>query len=401
MAKKPYKFCMKPVGEVTAYPTNPRIHSDEQVKQIADSIREFGFTNPCLIDSGGQLIAGHGRLEAAKLLGLKTVPCIQVTGLNDEQKKALVIADNQLALNAGWDLDVLKDEIKTLVDADFCTDLLGFEEGFIDGLLAAPVDGLTDEDEVPDVGEPVSVKGDVWQLGNHRLMCGDSTSIDAVEKLMDGNKADMVFTDPPYGINEKCDRIKTKRGRLSKAGQFKQIINDDTTDTAVAALNVTKAFNIPIQIWWGANYYAHHLPESGNWIVWDKKVEEKEHDFNSDAELAYVQSNTNSIRIFRHKWKGLIKDSERGEKRIHPTQKPIALCEWAIERHNNITTIIDLFGGSGSTLIACEKTNRQCFMMELDPQYIDVIITRWQNFTGKQATHAETGKPFNEMSEAA
>ena len=198
-----YSLHHKKVSSLIPYVNNSRTHSDEQVTQVASSIKEFGFTNPILIDDTNGIIAGHGRLLAAKKLGLDEVPCIILEGLTEAQRKAYVIADNQLALNSGWDLDKLKLEIDGLEELDFNIDLLGFDDDFLSDLLEEePNDGLTDEDTVPEPPEtPVSVLGDIWKLGNHRLMCGDSTSIDAVEKLMDGQPVDMVFTDPPYGID--------------------------------------------------------------------------------------------------------------------------------------------------------------------------------------------------------
>ena len=195
----------KQTGELTPYSNNSRTHSEKQVQQVAASIKEFGFTNPILIDEDNGIIAGHGRLQAAQLLGMDKVPTIALKGFTEAQRKAYVIADNQLAMNAGWDLDALKVEVDRLTELDFDIDLLGFDDDMLAGLMEEePAEGLTDDDKVPELeDDPVTVEGDVWILGNHRLMCGDSTSIDAVDKLMDGNKADMVFTDPPYGVDYK------------------------------------------------------------------------------------------------------------------------------------------------------------------------------------------------------
>lgn len=385
----------KTVASLIPYARNSRTHSDEQVTQIAASIKEWGFTNPLLIDGDGGIIAGHGRLLAAKKLALEEVPCIIADGWTDAQKRAYVIADNKLALNAGWDNAMLSVEFAALGDAGFNLDLTGFNSEEIAGLLTPEVvQGLTDEDAVPEAPEtPVSVLGDVWVLGNHRVMCGDSTSIDAVEKLMDGVKADMVFTDPPYGISEKGDR--SKRGGACQGNKLEDF-KDDTIQYAIDAYNICAAMNVPRQVWWGANYYCHALPQSNNWFVWDKRVEDNQRDTQSDCEMAWVKSKWSSIRIFRHLWKGMCKASEHGKKRVHPTQKPVALAEWSFDYFKDVKSVIDLFGGSGSTLIACEKTNRQCFMMEFEPHYCDVIIKRWEQFTGKQATHALTGLTFTE-----
>lgn len=377
---------MAAVKDLIPYARNTRTHSDEQVNQIVSSIKEFGFTNPVLIDEENMIIAGHGRVLAANKLKLKKIPTVSLTHLTEAQKRAYIIADNRLALNAGWDEDMLRVELQDLDSLDFDINLLGFDEREIDSLLSSVNDGLTDEDAVPELPEePTTKLGDLWLLGEHRLLCGDSTSIDAVDKLMDGNKADMVFTDPPYGINEKGDRSKRKGKKSLSDGVKYNDFNDDTIQYAIDAYNLCEGLNIPRQVWWGANYYCHSLPQSNNWFIWDKRVEEKQKDTNSDCEMAWVKSKYSSIRIFRHLWKGLMKDSERGLARVHPTQKPIALAEWAFDYFKNVLIVLDLFGGSGSTLIACEKTNRHCRMMELDPKYCDVIIQRWEEFTGNKA----------------
>jgi DNA modification methylase len=229
-------------------------------------------------------------------------------------------------------------------------------------------------------------------------MCGDSTSIDAVDKLLNGNVIDMVYTDPPYGINEKGDRTNRKTG-LAKNHNFADFI-DDSIQYAIDAYNLCVGFNIKRQVWWGANYYCHSLPQSNNWFIWDKRVEEKMKDTQSDCEMAWVKSEYSSIRIFRHLWKGFNKDSERNQQRVHPTQKPVALAEWAFDYFKQVNTVLDLFGGSGSTLIACEKTNRTNFTMELSEIYCDVIIKRWEEFTGKKAIHADTGLEFKPQIES-
>ena len=394
-----YKHDIRKVSDLIPYVNNSRTHSDEQVNQVASSIKEFGFTSPVLIDDQGGLIAGHGRVMAAKKLKLDEVPCIILTGLTEAQKKAYVIADNQLPLNAGWDLDKLKLEVETLQELDFDIDVLGFDDEFLDGLLDVQMDeGLTDEDEVPEAPEvPVSVLGDIWQLGNHRLMCGDSTSFENVESLIDGNKIDLIHTDPPYGIEEKGDRTKRNGKDSLKEGVKYVDFNDSTVQIAIDAFNLCETLKIPRQVWWGANYYSHSVPQTNNWLVWDKRVEEKQKDLNSDCELAYVKSKWASVRIFRHLWKGLIKGSEHGVARVHPTQKPIALAEWVYEYYKDVNTVMDLFGGSGFNIIASEKQGKKCFTMEFEPYYVDVIITRWENFTGNKATHIESGKTYEEL----
>jgi len=385
------------VEDLIPYVNNSRKHSDEQVAQIAASIKEFGWTNPILIDKDKGIIAGHGRLMAARKLKMAEVPVIEISHLTETQKKALVIADNKLALNADWDLNLLTIELDELLADGFNLELLGFDKDELDKLLEPEqIKGLTDEDAVPEIPEEPKTKlGDIWVLGNHRLMCGDSTSLNDVEKLINNKKIDLCYTDPPYGINEKGDRSKrTGAAEGTKYVDFK----DDTVDYAVEAYQIVESvLQIQRQVWWGANYYCHALPQSNNWFVWDKRVDEKQKDTQSDCELAWVKSKWSSVRIFRHLWKGMMKASERGQHRVHPTQKPVALAEWSFDYFKEVNTVLDLFGGSGSTLIACEKTNRSCFMMEFEPHYVDVIIKRWQEFTGKQAIHAETGQEFGKL----
>jgi DNA modification methylase len=345
---------------------------------------------------------------AAQRMGIKEVPCLRLGHLTDAQKKAYVIADNKLALNAGWDDEMLRLELADLQDADFDLSLTGFDDDELNALLAKAVEeGLTDEDAVPEVPEtPVTVEGDVWVLGNHRLMCGDSTSIDAVDKLMDGQKADMVFTDPPYGVSYTGGM--SDRGKGLKSNDREMIKNDDVDlyeDAVTVAAAVCNgpvfmfyADTVPfglyrgieavggevvaLLIWkkiggygaMGASYKPNHEP----CVIWKKK----------GARLNFVGSTTEN-RVWEEK-------KESGGNKLHPTQKPVSIPERAIRNHN-APTVLDMFGGSGSTLIACEKTARDCRMMELDPKYCDVIIKRWQDFTGKKAIHAETQKPFDEL----
>jgi DNA modification methylase len=386
------------INKLVPYARNARTHTDEQVAQIAASIKEWGFTTAVLVDEDGGIIAGHGRTLAAQRLKMTTVPVMVAAGWSDAKKRAYVIADNKLALNAGWNNELLALEFAELKDLDFDLDLTGFTADEIAALMPEQIEpGLTDEDAVPEVPvNPITVLGDVWILGNHRVMCGDSTSIDAVEKLVNNNKIDLCYTDPPYGINEKGDRTARKTG-LAKNHNFKDF-KDDTIDYAIEAYQIVEGvLQVPRQVWWGANYYCHALPQSNNWFVWDKRVDDKMKDTQSDCELAWVKSKWSSVRIFRHLWKGFNKDSERNQPRVHPTQKPVSLAEWSFDYFKEVNTVLDLFGGSGSTLMACEKTDRSCFMMEFETHYCDVIIKRWQEFTGKIAVHADTNIPFAEV----
>jgi DNA modification methylase len=371
------------INRLVPYARNSRTHSDEQVAQIAASIKEWGFTTAVLVDEQGGIIAGHGRTLAAQRLKMTEVPVMVAAGWSDAKKRAYIIADNKLALNAGWDNEMLALELGELKDLDFDLDLTGFTADEIAALMPEQIDpGLTDEDDVPEVPiNPVTVLGDVWLLGNHRLMCGDSTSIDAVEKLMDGVYPDLIHTDPPYGMN-----AVTKSGVLSKNYKT-DIMGDDNPNIAKDAFQlIIGLYPNAKQIWWGANYYCSVLPDSECWLVWDKNNGQSDQ---TDCELAWAN--------FRSVVRQFTQASEKTN-RVHPTQKPVSLMEWIIKRFKlSSKTIADYFGGSGSTLIAAEKNGLQGFIMEFDPRFCDVIVKRWQEFTGKIAIHADTNKPFAEV----
>lgn len=371
------------IDALIPYARNSRTHSDAQVAQIAASIKEFGFTNPVLIDAGGGIIAGHGRVLAARKLGLTDVPCIRLSHLTATQARALVIADNKLAMNAGWDNDMLALEFSELTDMGFDLDLTGFTADEIAALSPEQIEpGLTDEDAVPDVPiNPVSRVGDIWILGQHRLMCGNSTVLHDVERLMDGISPDCIHTDPPYGMNA------VSKSSVLKKNYKQDILGDDTPDVAKDAFRLVYGlYPDAKQIWWGANYYCSVLPDSECWLVWDKDNGQSDQ---TDCELAWAN--------FRSVVRQFTMASEK-KNRVHPTQKPVALMEWILSRFKlSVKTIADFFGGSGSTLIAAEKHGVQAFIMEFDPKFCDVIIKRWMNFTGKIAIHAETGEPFAEV----
>ena len=405
------------VAELIPYASNSRTHSDAQVAQIAASIKEFGWTNPILIDGDNTIIAGHGRLLAARKLGMEEVPAIILDHLTKAQQRALVIADNQLALNAGWDIDMLKAEIEDLNLEGFDLGLLGFDDKFLDGLLEPePSEGLTDEDAVPEVPEqPKTVLGDVWVLGNHRLMCGDSTSVTAFDQLRDGAKADMIFTDPPYGMSYGGGRAAGDHALDKKTGGVKikahgMILNDDLQgDDLIALVRDAIATSSAAMKEGGALYacftwrtYAEFeagLESCGHkvkaCIVWDKK--------SIGLGNSHYRPQHEFIFYCGGQWYGDKSQSDvwymsRGAtgEYVHPTQKPVELVERALNNSSKAgDVVIDCFGGSGSTLIACEKTNRHARLMELDPKYCDVIIKRWQDFTGQQAVHAETGETFD------
>jgi 16S rRNA G966 N2-methylase RsmD len=365
------KITQKKVTELIPYVKNSRTHSDEQVAQIAASIKEFGWTNPILVDGSNGIIAGHGRLMAARKLGFKEVPTIELADLTETQKKAYIIADNRLALNAGWDNEMLTIELNDLLADGFALEILGFDTKELDALLEPEVlEGLTDEDAVPETpDEPNTKRGDIYQLGSHRLMCGDSTFIDDVETLMQGTYPDLIHTDPPYGMNA------VSKSSVLKKNYKIDILGDDTPDVAKDAFNLIYGlYPESKHIWWGANYYCSALPDSECWLVWDKNNGQSDQ---TDCELAWAN--------FRSVVRQFTKASEKTN-RVHPTQKPVALMEWIIKRFKlSANTIADYFGGSGSTLIAAEKHGIKAFIMEFDPKFCDVIVKRWEDFTGKKA----------------
>jgi DNA modification methylase len=403
------KIEQKSIDKLIPYINNSRKHSDEQVAQIAASIKEFGWTNPILVDGENGIIAGHGRLMAARKLGMDKVPVIELAHLSENQRKALIIADNKLALNSEWDNELLMIELQELDNEDFDLSVLGFDQDELDALLN-PIEtttGLTDEDAVPDVPEePKTKPGDVYILGNHRLMCGDSTSIDAVDQLMEFGKADMVFTDPPYNMdftggihadgsksfNAKHGGIKNDKMSQTEAEDFFDAINAIIYTYCVGAFYIT-FYRLGIGEYWKSLERTNLKVRS--LIIWDKgnhtlsnsdymsKYEPIFYGWTGDNHKFYGGNNGMDI------WE--IKRTAKND--LHPTMKPIELIEKALEdasKPGNV--VLDLFGGSGSTMIAAEKVGRCARLMELDPKYCDVIVKRWEDFTGKKAVLSELEK---------
>jgi DNA modification methylase len=370
------KITQKKVTELIPYVKNSRTHSDEQVAQIAASIKEFGWTNPILVDGSNGIIAGHGRLMAARKLGYKDVPTIELADLTETQKKAYIIADNRLALNAGWDNEMLTIELNELLADGFALEMLGFDPKELDALLEPEVvEGLTDEDAVPDVPEePTTKLGDIYQLGNHRLMCGDSSSVNDIDKLLAGVYPNAIVTDPPYGIGidgqKKSINANPKHNR-----KFHEKKNWDSQRPDAGIFNWIVAMNVPAVIW-GGNYFADLLPASRGWLYWNKGQDGLTM---SDGELAW----TTEDKPLRSKTinRGALKGS------IHPTQKPVEIMDFSIKylKVPEKGAVLDLFAGSGTTAIACEKNKMRSYLMEQDAGYCDAIVKRWENFTGKKA----------------
>lgn len=393
-----------PVADLIPYARNSRTHNEEQIAQIMASIKEFGFTNPILIGSDNVIIAGHGRLLAAQRLGLKEVPVIRLPDLTETQRKALVIADNKIALNAGWDEEMLALEMKELEESDFNLDILGFSEDELKELEnfgESQTEAKLEEDEIPEApAEPITKRGDVWILGEHRLMCGDITMFDDVRKLMRDDCAAMIFTDPPYNVNYGStmkDSIRYHAGTLGG----RKIMNDNLGDGFPQFL--TDSLSNLLMFCQGAAYvcmssselhtlYSAFIAAGGKWstfIIWAKNTFTLGRaDYQRQYEPILYGWNADKP----HYWCGDRDQSDVWEYNkpvkndLHPTMKPVELVERAVLNSSKSGDIVlDGFGGSGSTLIACEKNNRKARLMELDPKFCDVIVKRWEEYTGRKA----------------
>jgi DNA modification methylase len=398
----------RPLGDLIPYARNPRTHSDAQVAQIAASIREFGWTNPVLVDGESGIIAGHGRVMAARKLGLERVPVIELAHMSEAQRRAYVLADNQLALNAGWDDELLRLELADLSELGFDLGLIGFGAGELERLLAGGKEGLTADDEAPPLPEQaVTQPSDVWILGEHRLLCGDATVLADVERVLGGQLADMTFTDPPYNVaygSSPKDKLRGNKRKIlndNLGSSFEAFLQDACTNI----LSVTK----------GACYVCmssselHTLQRAftaagGKWstfVIWAK------HTFTlgrADYQRQYEPILYGWPAGHDRYWCGArdqgdvwsIDKPARND--LHPTMKPVALVERAIRNSSKSRdAVLDPFGGSGSTLIACEKTGRQARLVELDPKYCDVIVQRWQDWTGETAVLEGDGRSYEEI----
>lgn len=416
----------KKVQDLIPYVNNSRTHSEEQINQICASINEFGFTNPLLIDEKDSIIAGHGRLMASKKLGMEEVPCIVLEGLTEAQKKAYIIADNKMALNAGWDEELLKIELENLKELNFNLDLTGFNVDELDDILGKneeEVEIVEDDFEVEVPEEPKAKLGDIYQLGNHRLMCGDSTSAEDVNKLMDGEIADLVVTDPPYNVAIENSKGMTIENDDMESEKFKEFLTNCFINleqnlknggafyvwyASREHINFEQALNeaglkVREQLIWNKNtfilgrqdYHWKHEPCLYGWKDGEK------HFFIDDRTQSTVFEDK-GIDIKKMKKEELvdllkqflsdkcsttiINEDKPSVNDLHPTMKPIKLIARLVKNSSKQDEIVlDLFGGSGSTIITCEQLNRKCRTMEYDPKYVDVIINRWETFTGKKA----------------
>jgi site-specific DNA-methyltransferase (adenine-specific) len=389
------KITQKKVDSLIPYVKNSRTHSDAQVAQIAASIKEFGWTNPILVDGDNGIIAGHGRLLAARKLGYKEVPTIELADLTETQKRAYIIADNRLALNAGWDNEMLTIELNDLLADGFALELLGFDPKELGALLEPEVvQGLTDEDAVPDVPEEPKTKlGDIYQLGNHRLMCGDSTNVEAVVELTGGAGVDMLLTDPPYNVayEGKTKESLTIQNDSMGNDQFRQFLRN----AFVTADTVMKK---------GAVFYIWHADSEGynfrgacddaGWkvrqcLIWKKSsmvMGRQDYHWKHEPCLYGWKDGAGHLWAADRKQTTILEFEKPHRNGEHPTMKPVALFEYQmLNNTKGGDMVLDLFGGSGTTMLAAEKHGRHAYLMELDPKYCDVIVKRWEDFTGKTA----------------
>jgi len=395
------------IEDLIPYVKNSRTHSEDQIAQIAASIKEFGWTNPILIDGDNGIIAGHGRLMAARKLKYKVVPTIELKNLTETQRKAYIIADNRLALNAGWDNEMLTIELNDLLADGFALDILGFDPKELNALLEPEVvEGLTDEDAVPDVpDEPITKSGDIYLLGKHRLMCGDSCSVNDMEKLCDGQLVDMWLTDPPYnvayegGTKEKLTIQNDSMGN----DQFRQFLRDAYV-TADLVMKQGAVFYI-----WHADsegYNFRGAAQDAGWkvrqcLIWKKSslvMGRQDYHWKHEPCLYGWKEGAGHLWAADRKQTTILEFDKPTRNGEHPTMKPVALFEYQMLNNTKGGDIVlDSFGGSGTTLLAAEKHGRHGYLMELDPKYCDVIVKRWEDFTGKKAMLVNANKELSEI----
>ena len=409
-----------PIDTLIPYARNSRTHSDEQVAQIAASIREFGFTNPVLIDADGGLIAGHGRVMGARKLGLADIPCIRLAHLSEAQRRAYVIADNKLALNAGWDDAMLALELRDLQGMDFDLSLTGFESDDITALLAgldATPEGATDADDVPPLqAEAVTHPGDVWVMGKHRVMCGSSTDAGSVAMLMNGDKADLCFTSPPYGTGNAKLRDHYDRGAESRKSFYDE--HTDAPDEWLVLMNgwyAAAKVHCDLVVC-NVQMLADNKVAMVQWlheirgdlcdvVIWDKghgAPQMQANVMNNAYEFIFVMGGNGSRSIpfgdFHGSVPNVLRVNPRGKNEfadVHRAVFPVDLPLWIMQTLcAKAISIYEPFSGSGTTIIAAEQTGRRCYAMELSPQYVDVAVRRWQQYTGKTAVLESTGQPF-------
>jgi DNA modification methylase len=367
----------RPLSDIKPYEKNPRQKYD--IQKVAQSIKEFGFQQPIVVDRAGVIIVGHGRYQASKSLGLETVPVV-IADLSPEKAKAYRIADNKTNEYSDWDIGLLQQEFTDLLDINYDLELTGFDADELEKLIVGEKEGLTDEDAVPETPEePKAQLGDIYKLGEHRLMCGDSTKIDDVDKLMEGTRPDMVFTDPPYNID--YEGVKDKRDKIKN-----DKMNDDAfVDFLMQTLYSCETMYVCCS-WQYNHLFKKAMEQIGRkpkaMIVWDK-VNPAQHldKYYKQHELIYYYGDFGGQQTLR----GDVWKLKRQKNTVHPTMKPVELITMALDDQPSKKKVLDVFGGSGSTMIACEKKLKTCYMMEYEPKYVDVIIKRWEDFTGQKA----------------
>ena len=385
------------IEKLKPYKNNARTRSDEQIEKIAKSMKEFGFINPVLVDGNLNVIAGHGRILGAKKLGMKEVPCLFIEDLTEEQKRAYIIADNRLAEDAGWDKELLKIELEDLKNMNFDITLTGFElEDFDFSMEETEVIEDEFDETVPE--EPTSKKGEIYKLGKHFLMCGDSTDINDVEKLMNGVKADMLLTDPPYNVDY-------------EGGTGLTIQNDNMDDETFREFLRVSFFNANSVMKEGAVFYIWHADSEGynfrgachdiGWkvrqcLIWCKNtlvMGRQDYHWKHEPCLYGWKEGASHLWASDRKQTTVLEFDRPSVSKEHPTMKPVGLFDYLIKNNTKKDDIVlDLFAGSGTSIIACEQNGRIAYSMELDPKYVDVIISRWEKLTGQQAERIENGK---------
>ena len=391
-------------AELIPYARNARTHSEQQISQIAASIKEFGFNNPVAVDADGMILCGHGRVLAAQKLKLETVPVVCLSHLTETQKKAYILADNKLALNAGWDNDLLKVELEDLKLSGVDLNLIGFSDIELDKLLEQENEAKDDDYDDPLPLEPKSSAGEIWICGKHKVMCGDSCSIGDVEKLMNGDKADLLITDPPYNVSYEGgtkDHLTIKNDSMEDSS-FRQFLRD----AFLTADMVMKP---------GAVFYIWHADVEGynfrgacrdvNWkvrecLIWKKNalvMGRQDYQWQHEPRLYGWKEGTHLWASDR-KQTTILEFAKPQRNDVHPTMKPVPLFDYQIKNNTKEgDLVLDLFGGSGTTMIACEQNGRHARLMELDPKYVDVIVDRWQKLTGKEAVRESDGVKFNSL----
>lgn len=408
----PKSLVQRQIADLVPYAGNSRTHSPEQVAQIAASITEFGFTNPVLVDGQGGIIAGHGRVLAAQSLGLDTVPVLVLDHLSEAQRRAYVIADNKLALNAGWDEDALRSEIEALSATGFDLELLAFDDAELAALLNPPSDSDADPDETPDPpASPVTQPGDVWLMDKHRIVCGDSTDADVVAKCLNGVSPHLMVTDPPYGVEYDANwRNEAKRpdGSAYGAAALGKVENDGQADWSEA----WALFPGDVAYVWHAGNMAHTVAESlvanglniRAQIIWNKSnmviSRGDYHPKHEPCRYAVRKGKTGHYVGGRKQTTVWDIDKPQKSETGHSTQKPVECMKRPIENNSQPgDAVYEPFSGSGTTIIAAEMTGRRCYAIELSPAYVDVAVQRWENFADRVATLEATGQSFREVSD--